>query len=148
MQYLEDDQTVARYAPYRKQMRNEKGRVIGLLPVAFEMRADRDETALSVNWLEYFGNSYPANFNGLMDDLKTFRSLGANGAFGLAAVGQMTQALERVRIPAVRVARDSRDSSHPNPSHARIINLPINSLTAMQALAAAFNQIIECRHHL
>lgn len=136
--FLPKGDHISRYVPYKKLLRDVGDNPVGILPQAFEMREERGEKALSVNWLEYFCGTHEDN---IVQTIKSFRlsrdgEIGASSAFGIGNVGVLEDTCEKHRHTKVRVLYDKKKVSRNNESHARIIRLPINDMVIMQSLAA------------
>ncbi|MCZ6804018.1 MAG: hypothetical protein O7D86_08825 [Proteobacteria bacterium] len=130
---------------YKKLLRDKNDNPVGILPQAFEMRKEKNEKTLSVNWLEYFGNNHEDN---IVKAIKSFRlsrnnKVGEHSAFGIANVGKLEDTCAKHRHTKVRVLYDEKKNSSNNKSHATIIRLPINDLAIMQSLASVvFTELV------
>lgn|SRR3990172_5364405 len=136
--FLPKEDHVSRHVPYSKLLRDDDDNPVGILPQAFEMREKIDEKALSVNWLEYFGNNHEDN---IVKTIQSFRlsrdgKIGNFSAFGIGNVGILEDTCAEHRHTKVRVLYDKKKVSRNNKSHARIIRLPINDRVIMQSLAS------------
>ncbi|MBL4590264.1 MAG: hypothetical protein JKY11_09340 [Alphaproteobacteria bacterium] len=144
--YLQKDNHISRHAPYKKCIRDENDKPIGLLPQAFEMRAERNEKALSVNWLEYYKDTHVQNVTKMVTDFRTTRTVGLNSAFGIANVGELELACATMNQTSVRILYDSKATSKTkssNASHATIIRLPFNDDDFQSILSSnIFTEII------
>ena len=135
--YLQKKDHVSRHVPYKKLLRDEEDNPVGILPQAFEMRAKKNEKALSVNWLEYFGGNHADN---IIETIKSFRlsrdnRVGQLSAFGIGNVGKLEDTCAEYQHTKVRVLYNEKKVTNNNKSHASIIRLPINDMDIMQALA-------------
>lgn len=143
--YLSEEDHVSRYVPYKKLLRDDDDNPVGILPQAFEMREERNEKELSVNWLEYFGNNHADN---IVKTIKSFRlsrnnRVGQLSAFGIGNVGILVDTCAEHRHTKVRVLYNERKVLKNNESHAKIIRLPINDLVIMQSLASdVFTELV------
>jgi hypothetical protein len=143
--YLSSEHHISRYVPYKKLLRDENDNPVGILPQAFKMREEKKEKALSVNWLEFFGNNHT---NNIVNVIKNFRisrdsKVGKYSAFGIANVGQLQETCKKHGHTKVRVLFDKKQNSSNNQSHATIIRLPINELAVMQSLASVvFTELV------
>jgi len=140
--YLKSDHHVTRYVPYKKQLRDEKDNPIGILPQAFEMRLDYDESKLSVNWVEYFNLSPSDNLTSVIQSFRQTRKVGEKAVFGLGNIGKLEKECSQQGYTKVKVVYDGTKSK-TNKTHASIIRLPINNDEMMQVLAyKVFDKII------
>ena len=143
--YIRSEDHVSRYAHPKKVIRDENEKPVALTPQAFEMRVQRGEENLSVNWLEYFGGDHSSN---IRDTIQRFRKhwggpLSELSAFGIGNVGRLEDTCSEHQYTKVKVLYDEKKSAKKNPSHATIIRLPINEMVVMEALASSvFSEII------
>ena len=143
--YLPRENNVSRHVPYKKLLRDNNDNPVGISPQAFEMREEKNEDALSVNWLEYFGNDHAGNRAKLIKSFRLSRSgkVGKLSAFGFGNVGVLEDICTKHKYTKVRVLHDEKKASANNKSHAHIIRLPINDLEVMQSLASeVFTQLL------
>jgi hypothetical protein len=141
--YLIKEDHVCRYVPYKKLLRDDEDNPVGILPQAFEIR-EIDKKALSVNWLEYFGDNHADN---IVKTIKSFRlswkGKTDNSAFGIGNVGMLEDTCAEQKHSKVRVLYDEKKGSAKNKSHAQIIRLPINDQMVMQSLASdVFTELV------
>lgn len=134
--YLSKEHHVSRHVPYKKLLRDKDDNPVGILPQAFEMR-DRDDKALSVNWLEFFGGTHASNIVDMIQNFRLSRngSIGKLSVFAIGKVGELEDTCDKLGHTKVRVLCDGKKKSKNNDSHSRIIRLPINDVAIMQSLA-------------
>lgn len=135
--YIERKDHVSRHVPYKKLLRDDEDNPVGILPQAFEMREEKNEKNLSVNWLEYFGGSHADNIVNVIIGFRLSRDnkVGPNSAFGIGNVGTLEDVCAKHLYTKVRVLYNGKKSLSNNKSHASIVRLPINNLSVMQSLA-------------
>lgn len=140
---LPDEDKVIRNVPWKKLRRDEDENVIGLLPIAFELRPDKEsstgwEESLSVNWAGYFVDP-ETSVRDCIWAMRRARPPGGKSAFAIGKVGVIKQVCS-ARGSRVRVIYEPEQG---NPSHAGIRRLPPNDLSLMDALAAeAFAEMV------
>lgn len=130
---------ISRHVPYKKQLKDNNGEPIGVLPQAFEMR-EIDKKRLSVNWLEYFKSNHTEN---IIKMVKAFRKsrialgykAGLNSIFVIGNIGKLIDVCTSYKHSKVRVVHNPDKESEHNKSHASIHRLPENDGTIMQAMA-------------
>ena len=123
---------VMRYVSPNRLRRDENHNVIGFLPQAFSLR--ENETSLSVNWLEYFGQDLKISGK---QSVLTFRSslqLSKSSVFGIARVGKVKELSQRSGKP-VRVVYDPTRS---NRSHSLIKVVQPEDQALLEAMAVEF----------
>lgn len=144
--YVDKKDHVSRYIPRKKLLVDDKENPVGILPQAFEMRVDKEEKDLSVNWLEHFGNNYQQNIAHMVQSFtlswnRQGAKIGKGSAFSVANVGVLENKCAQIGQKSVKVLLDEKPKNS-NPSHARIIRLPINNDEVMQVLASDVFKLI------
>lgn len=146
--YLSKEDHVSRHVPYRRLHRDDDDNPVGILPQAFEMRIKINEKALSVNWLEYFGDNHTNNIVKMIKSFRLYKlsrnnKVGKLSAFGIGNVGMLEDTCAGHGHTKVRVLYDEKKVLENNESHARIIRLPINDQMIMQSLASdVFTELV------
>ena len=139
--YIDDSDNVVRHAPAKKLIFDDYGNAVALAPQAFEMRDHLGEEALSVNWVEYFEGAFHDRLFSLIKAARKCRNIGIESAFGVGNVGRIRQCCANLEHTKVRVLHDKKNKK--NPSHARIIRLPMNDQLVMASLASeAFDTLV------
>jgi hypothetical protein len=133
---LPDEDHVMRYVSWARLRRDADDNVLGVLPEAFQLRQDED--ALSVNWIEFYGNSETRVHESVWA-LRKSRKAGAKSAFVIGEVGKI-KATCTLHGCTVRVLHEPQDGE---PAHAAIRRLPRDDLILLAALAEdAFTEMI------
>lgn len=146
--YLPREDHISRHVPYNKLLRDADDNPVGILPQAFEMRIKINEKALSVNWLEYFGDNHANNIVKMIKRFRRYRlsrniKVGKLSAFGIGNVGLLVDICSERQHTKVKVQYDEKKVLDNNESHARIIRLPINDQMIMQSLASdVFTELV------
>jgi len=129
--YIPDKDHVMRHVSYKRLLKDEDGNAIGgFLPQAFELK--EGEKGLSVNWLEYFGDTYQENIEASARKFRDTRDVRKSSAFGIGIVKNIQDVCAKHGANKVRVVLDEEDD---NKSHSIIIRLPRNDLDLLQSLA-------------
>jgi hypothetical protein len=119
--------------------KDDQGNVIGILPQAFELRAE--EAALSVNWLEFHVGDEDTQ---ILRTVRSFRqnrdiSLTSKCAFGIANIGDV----KNVCLHSGTKVRVVHSPSANNPAHAEVRELPRDNLELLESLAViAFSKFV------
>ena len=147
--YLKDEHIITRNVSFTRTHRNEEGKPVGILPQAFEMRADRGEKDLSVNWLEYFDGDFDQNLQDAINDYRQHIKIVSGGKVGkksvyaIANVGVLVDVCKANTFKTVKVDHNAKKSARTNKSHSSIIKIPFNDNSLMNLLATQiFNQIV------
>ncbi len=130
---LTNAQHVVRHIPFPNLRKNGDGKVIGILPQAFQHR--QNEEYLSVNWLEYFELDKSSNLSETKKSIieaKRSKKISANSRLAIGNVGKIKEALLKKEIGNIRIAYAP---SKANPAHSGIYNLPKEDYDLMAMLA-------------
>jgi hypothetical protein len=130
---LTNEQHIVRHIPFPNLRKDGDGKVIGILPQAFQHRID--EEYLSVNWLEYFELD---KVNNLIETKKSIieakrsKKIAANSRLAIGNVGKIKEALLKKEIGKIRIAYAP---SKANPAHSGMYHLPKEDHDLMAMLA-------------
>ncbi len=123
---LEDIHSLLRHVPWGKLLKAEDGEtVLGVLGVAFEMRADEDY--LSATWVEHFEDN-PAKGSPTHQAVRAIRSsalrVSAKSGFTRGNVGRIRAACEEHNAKV----RFLHEAETDNPAHAALRRWPEDAL--------------------
>lgn len=135
---IPDRDHVVRYVSYSRQARDEHDELVGNGLLSASLQQKRNETFVSVNWLEYHQKSAPSLSGD--ESLKLVRNDLASAfppkptSKALLAIGNVGQ-IKNICTAAGAPVRITHEPTQNNPSHAGIRQLPTEEDELLEALA-------------
>lgn len=130
---LPDYDHVIRFVPPSRLLRDEEGKVIGLLPQAFKMRPE-DKGALSVNWLEYFKHQdNTKNIEKSVNHFRSQRQVNKNSVYAIGNIGEIKSICRQ--LPVGEKIKIIHAPSKNNGPHSKIKHIPENDSLIMSVLS-------------
>ena len=71
MRDLQDEDSVARFCSYQRQIRDENDQIIGVIPQLFELRPNISETYLSCEWVEFYEGEKEEQLKAVVEAVRT-----------------------------------------------------------------------------
>ncbi len=127
---IPDGHHVVRHCPRNRTIRSD-GKIIGVIPRLFELRAHKNETYLSACYFEFFDGDTKHRIS---ESVKaTPREISEKDCVVLMNVG-VTKDIAKRHDHAVRVLHEL--AHHSNPAYARIKGVPFGPASAVMSLLA------------
>jgi hypothetical protein len=130
---LPNEDHIVRHVPFRNLRRDADGKVLGILPQAFEHREVDDY--LSVNWLEYFEGDNKTRLvqtKKSIEAAKVSKTISMSSYLAIGNVGNVNKVCLEASHSKVRI---SYAPSKNNSAHSGIYNLPKLDQELMATLA-------------
>ncbi|NKJ34089.1 hypothetical protein [Rhizobium sp. SG570] len=132
--YLRDDERIVRFVPWSKLRRDEDDNVIGVLPQAFELRADEDY--LSATWCEYYNGTDSEQLRCAIEAIRNSDlTVGPKARFAVGVVGEIRAIVEAPQ--AAKKLRIIHEPEDDNPAHAAVRHWPREDLGVLELLASS-----------
>lgn len=135
---IPDEDHVMRHVSSKRLRRDEDGNPIGFLPEAFQLR--EGEKGLSVNWIEYFKQTFEDNIVSCIQLFRKIRGIKKSSAFGIGNVEKIKSICLKHGHKKVIIVDDGNNR---NKAHVLIRRMPEDDLLLLDSLASdAFSRCV------